>query len=253
VPQQTTILGAAKLTGRLGKFSFGALNAVTPTSTRTIATARRDASSWSNRCQLLGRPGAARVRQPVDARLHGDDTRAPDRRVHRLPAGAGVHRRRRLGLRAAEALRVQGYWAGSSVHGDAERSQACRKARSTASSVPTRITSRRSVTRRRCRHAGSIVLEDRRLEGALQRRTSGSRSPGFDINDVGFLRRADTRSMSNWLQWRNDTPSKYLRSFRWNLNQWGTWNHGGDRLDLGGNVNAHWTFTNQWSTGWASM
>ena len=23
----------------------------------------------------------------------------------------------------------------------------------------------------------------------------------------------------------------------------------GDRLDLGGNVNAHWTFTNQWSTG----
>ena len=55
--------------------------------------------------------------------------------------------------------------------------------------------------------------------------------------------------MSNWVQWRNDTPSKYLRSFRWNLNQWGTWNYGGDRLDLGGNVNAHWVFANNWSTG----
>ena len=29
VPQQTKILGAAKLTGRAGKFSFGALNATT--------------------------------------------------------------------------------------------------------------------------------------------------------------------------------------------------------------------------------
>ena len=40
-----------------------------------------------------------------------------------------------------------------------------------------------------------------------------------------------------------------LRNFRWNLNQWGTWNFGGDRLDLGGNINAHWVFTNNWSTG----
>ena len=55
--------------------------------------------------------------------------------------------------------------------------------------------------------------------------------------------------MSSWVQGRNDTPSKYLRSFRWNLNQWGTWNYGGDRLDLGGNVNAHWVFANSWSTG----
>ena len=36
----------------------------------------------------------------------------------------------------------------------------------------------------------------------------------------------------------DDTPTKHLRSFRWNLNQWGTWNFGGDRLDLAGNDNA---------------
>ena len=77
----------------------------------------------------------------------------------------------------------------------------------------------------------------------------GMKTPGFDINDVGFLRRADRRNMSNWLQWRHDRPSKYLRSFRFNLNQWAGWNFGGDRLDRGGNVNAHWTFTNKWATG----
>ena len=40
-------------------------------------------------------------------------------------------------------------------------------------------------------------------------------------------------TMSNWLQWRNDTPAKYLRSFRFNLNQWAGWNFGGDRLYSG--------------------
>jgi len=78
---------------------------------------------------------------------------------------------------------------------------------------------------------------------------TGFKTPGLDINDVGFMRRADLRSMSNWVQFRYDTPSKYLRNFRWNLNQWGSWNFGGDRLDLGGNANAHWVFANNWSTG----
>jgi hypothetical protein len=75
------------------------------------------------------------------------------------------------------------------------------------------------------------------------------KSPGFDINDLGFMRRADQRSMSNWMQWRDERPNKWRRSFRWNLNQWATWNYGGDRLDLGYNVNAHWRFINNWATG----
>ena len=37
VPQQTTILGAAKLTGKIGKFSVGALNAVTADEDASIA------------------------------------------------------------------------------------------------------------------------------------------------------------------------------------------------------------------------
>src|SRR4029079_3725440 len=69
------------------------------------------------------------------------------------------------------------------------------------------------------------------------------------IKTVCFLRVADRRTMGNWLQRRYDTPSKYLRSFRFNLNQWGTWNYGGDRLDFGGNVNAHWVFANTAATG----
>ena len=75
------------------------------------------------------------------------------------------------------------------------------------------------------------------------------KSPGFDINDVGFMRRADQRNMSNWMQWRNDKPNRYLRSFRFNLNQWAGWNFDGDLLNSGGNVNAHAMFPNNWATG----
>jgi hypothetical protein len=98
-------------------------------------------------------------------------------------------------------------------------------------------------------NAGSVSFN--KISGSRVRFTSsiGYKSPGFDINDLGFLRRADVRSMSNWLQWRHDKPSKYLRSFRFNLNQWGSWNFAGDRLDFAGNINAHAVFANKWSTG----
>jgi hypothetical protein len=75
------------------------------------------------------------------------------------------------------------------------------------------------------------------------------KSPGFDINDVGFLRRADTRNEGNWIQFRSDKPNKWVRSRNINFNQYAGWNSDGDRLYSGGNINSHWTFTNNWSIG----
>ena len=87
--------------------------------------------------------------------------------------------------------------------------------------------------------------------GSRVRFTSSAsvKSPGFDINDIGFLQRADQRTLSNWIQMRYDTPSKYLRSFRHNLNRWAGWNFDRDLRFSGGNVNAHAVFANNWSTG----
>ncbi len=77
----------------------------------------------------------------------------------------------------------------------------------------------------------------------------GYKSPGFDSNDLGFQRRADERTMNHWLQWRDQTPGKYVREYMVNINQWAGWNFGGDRLFGGGNLNMHWTFQNNWRTG----
>jgi hypothetical protein len=75
------------------------------------------------------------------------------------------------------------------------------------------------------------------------------KSPGFDINDVGFLRRADTRNIGNWIQFRDDRPNRWFRSRMINFNEYAGWNADGDRLYSGGNINAHAVFANNWSIG----
>src|SRR5947207_15142528 len=79
--------------------------------------------------------------------------------------------------------------------------------------------------------------------------TIAFKSPGFDVNDVGFFRRADERTMNNWLQIKSETPSRWFRSRRINFNQWASWNYDGDRLQSTQNINAHATWVNNWSMG----
>jgi hypothetical protein len=145
---------------------------------------------------------------------------------------------------------VQGYWAGSSVHGSTQAIQELQESTVHGFQRPDATHLSEDLARTSLNgNAASIGLA--KIGGSRVRFMSSAsyKSPGFDINDVGFLRRADMRSMSNWIQFRDEKPSRYLRSFRFNLNQWGSWNFGGDRLDLGGNVNAHWVFANNWGTG----
>jgi hypothetical protein len=75
------------------------------------------------------------------------------------------------------------------------------------------------------------------------------KSPGFDVNDLGFQPRADVITQNSWFQFRGMTPGKYTRNRFLNFNQWSAFNYGGDRLETGGNVNANWEFQNLWRAG----
>ena len=64
-------------------------------------------------------------------------------------------------------------------------------------------------------------------------------SAGFDVNDLGFLRRADLLNWSTWsaLSWREQ---RWI--YRWaqlNANHWMSANTTGDRYEHGMNVNGH--------------
>jgi len=71
-------------------------------------------------------------------------------------------------------------------------------------------------------------------------------SAGFEINDAGFLARADGQSWNNWVQLRYSTPTTWYRKVFVNFNQWNNWNTEGLLTEFGGNFNAHAEFTNSW-------
>ncbi len=98
-------------------------------------------------------------------------------------------------------------------------------------------------------HAGSLAFN--KMGGNVVRFATNFqyKSPGFDVNDVGYVQRADSVSQSNWIQFRRDKPSRHFRSLRLNLNQWGAWTFAGEKRNIGFNVNAHAVFTSSWSTG----
>jgi Domain of unknown function (DUF5916)/Carbohydrate family 9 binding domain-like len=80
------------------------------------------------------------------------------------------------------------------------------------------------------------------FESAYQRR-----SPGFEINDLGYLRRADEQSWSTWVGFFDRKQRALYNRFQWNNNWWQYWTANGLALEAAYNSNVHVTFRNNWS------
>lgn len=252
-PERTTILGAAKLTGRIGGFTIGALNAVTGREQATLTAGPDQPISHSTVEPATSYSVARLSREFADnSRLSfmitGTNRQLGDE-VRFLPGSAttgGVDADWRLGTRYS----IAGYWAGSLVRGSADAIDRLQRSNVHSFQRPDAdymefVPGRTSLEG----HAGAFNL--RKIAGQRTRFSANVsyKSPGFEINDLGFLSRADEISQTNWFQLRDDTPGKYVRTVRLNFNQWAGWNFGGERRYTGVNVNSHWTFTNNWSSG----
>jgi hypothetical protein len=88
-----------------------------------------------------------------------------------------------------------------------------------------------------------IAGEHLLFESAYQRR-----SPGFESNDLGFLRRADQTSWNTWVGWFDRKQRFFYNRFQWNNNWWQYWTTDGLALESAYNTNVHITFKN--NTGW---
>jgi hypothetical protein len=254
IPYQSTILGAGKLTGRIGKFSIGALTAMTQEE-------RADVAIGPLRRQEIVEPltfyAVSRARREfADQSSLGFMLTTTNREVPSdvsfLPKNAvtgGVDYDWRIGRR----YNLTGYWAGSTVHGSTEAITDLQENNVHSYQRPDAEHVKLDPFARSLNgHAGQVAVG--KIAGERVRFWSGYqyKSPGFEINDVGFLRRADTHSESNWLQVRWDKPGKYVRTTRINFNQYAQWNFAGDNLGSGGNFNAHWSFQNFWSVGFGT-
>jgi Domain of unknown function (DUF5916)/Carbohydrate family 9 binding domain-like len=72
-------------------------------------------------------------------------------------------------------------------------------------------------------------------------------SPGFEVNDLGFMGRVDYRNLGAAGSYDNETPGKLLRSYNLYLGTNHAWNYGGDRIWTSVFNQVTLNFTNLWS------
>ena len=73
------------------------------------------------------------------------------------------------------------------------------------------------------------------------------RSPGLDLNDIGYMRQSDEIQQVAWAGFRQNEPFSIFRNLGLNFNEWYGLNFGLEKKYMGGNVGAYGTFKNYWN------
>lgn len=250
-PPQTSIIGAAKLTGRVGMYSIGVMQAFTQEEiahvldnqvrSTTIVEPRTSYSVARVRREFRNQSYVGAIVTSTNRQHTGDTSFLPSSAV---TGGADFD------WRMGGKYSLNGYWAASRLAGSTEaiddiQEDSRHYFQRPGLSADHLDTSRTSLAGSSARLAIGKIAGQRVLFNS----TIAFKTPQFDIDDIGYLRRADQRSVGNWLQIKNETPNRWFNSRRINFNQWASWNFDGDRLMSDENVNAHAVFSNNWSAG----
>lgn len=253
-PAHTTIYGAAKVSGRTpGGWTVGLLTASTaeeaaqgvdadgnrfqevvePRSEYMVGRIARDFRGGLTQIGLFG----TAVRRHLPENLN-------DLRSSAFTFGANWNHRF-----SNDTYSFSGRIVGSRVGGSAEAIERTQRSAAHLFQRPdndyvTLDPTRTSLSGFASQVAFGKIAGDWRFSGGFD-----TRSPGFEANDLGFMRDADRTIQWSWVQRRWQQPGKVFRNFFINFNQWSAFNYGWDRLASGGNVNLHFTLLNYWNGG----
>ena len=75
------------------------------------------------------------------------------------------------------------------------------------------------------------------------------RSPGLELNDMGYMRIGDFVNQTLWGSYRIWEPFGIFRSLRFNAASWSGWDFSGKHLYIGANLNFNSQFKNYWDFG----
>lgn len=244
-PLNTTILGAAKVTGRTaGGLNVGFVNAVAD---RELGDAGRTIEPQTNYAVLRlsqdlrnGNSGIGLMATATNRSLD-DDTR----RFLREGAYAfGVDARHRFGTN--NNFQVSGSAVGSLVTGSQE---AIWRTQRSAVHQFQRPDSRYEVDSSRTQMAGSrFNVSVGKQGGGITRFNTGVTriSAGYEVNDAGFQTRADHTQNGNWFGLQFMQPTKLYRRLFVNFNNWNEFTTDGLHLNTGANININGELPNQW-------
>ncbi|HEV8381529.1 MAG TPA: DUF5916 domain-containing protein, partial [Gemmatimonadales bacterium] len=240
----TTILGAAKLTGRLpGGLTIGALDAVTshetgvggvtiePTTNYGVLRLRQDLRKGESSVGAI----VTTVNRDNDSwsspYLHSSAYVAAADFRHRFPGGR---------------YELSGSVDFSRVAGSAQAIAATQR---DATHYYQRPDALRFDSTRTSLSGDVEALQFGKVAGnhLLFQTNFERRSPGFEINDLGYLQRADQIAWSTWAGYFDRHTRKLYQRFQWNFNWWQYWTTAGLPEERAFNTNTHTTFRNTWS------
>ncbi len=75
------------------------------------------------------------------------------------------------------------------------------------------------------------------------------KDPTLYINRLGYTSRNNSRRTYAWIQYRTSDDWFIFRNTYHNFNAWTGWNYEGDNIEKGGNYNTYLEFTNNWNLG----
>jgi hypothetical protein len=244
-PQQpTAILGAAKLTGRLpGGLSLAFLDAVTERVTGRADTTFEPTTNFGVlRLRQDLRGGESNIGGMFTAVNRGmDQWSAPY--LHRSAYAGAVDFRHRFPGRMFE---ISGSLGLSRVAGSPQaiastQRDAVHYYQRPDGGLPL-DTTRTSLTGDAEEvHFSKVGGRRIMFESAYMRR-----SAGLEINDLGYLQRADQQTWATWVGFFDRQPRKLYNRFQWNMNWWQYWTTAGLPQEAATNTNMHLQFKNNW-------
>ncbi|HEX6316190.1 MAG TPA: DUF5916 domain-containing protein [Gemmatimonadaceae bacterium] len=245
VPTSSTILGAAKVTGRLGSgLSLGILNAVTdrelvgdnlevePLTNYFVARLNQDFRG--------GQSGVGAILTAVNRDLD------PTAEQYLRSAGytAGVDGRHRFG--AGGNYQLSGSAVGSIVRGSEESIAATQRSSVHYYQRPDDDVAYDPTRTELSGYALNVGLN--KNGGGITRFWTGGwyKSPGLEVNDVGFMTNVNNMGWSNWFALVYQEPKYFYRRLQVNFNQWNSFMVDGTNTGVGGNINLNVNFKNMW-------
>ena len=257
-PQQTTILGAAKLSGKTSSgLSIGVLDAVTQaefadvldnaTGLRSREIVEPAANYAVVRVQQDLRAGKSAIGGMLTATNRFDPGAAASE-LHNAAYAGGLDFRHRFGGQSGSDYEVFGALFGSAVYGSADaiaetqRSSAHYFQRPDADHLhyDTTLTSLTGL-------AGRLQFD--RANGRLRYGNAFyTRTPGFEVNDLGIQKVADWSEDFVWVGTVQTQPNAVLNNWNVFANTWSWWTYGGERTFTQFNVDLQGELRNFWGS-----
>jgi hypothetical protein len=251
-PGTTTILGAAKLTGRLASgTSVGVLSAVTDDeSARTFTSGAFGGVRVAPRTFY----SVARIEQQIGSQSSsvGLMTTAVHRQFDAADPLAGLLARNAFTINGDSILRfgdyeVQGFLGTTYVDGEPEAIARVQRSSARYFQRPDVSYVRLDPARTGLSGAnGGVSIEKQNGRHWTWEAATSFTTPEFETNDIGRLARADGVLVASEVQYQQTTPGRWLRSYDISFGQDHEWNYAGDIQSSELNTEASLTLPNFW-------